>query len=140
MTVIVLIVWFLAVARVTRLINADTILDPPRLWLAGRAVNARRDATEANQLGQAVRFVLLDRIASRWEKALAFVQCPWCVGMWLALLSAWAPMILLSWFGRPWYLDAVVYLALALAVSHLAGVLARFADTEEIEFEDDDAS
>lgn len=140
MSLIVLIVWFLAVARVTRLINADTILDRPRLWLAGRAVDARADATEADQLGQAVRFVLLDRRAKRWETALAFTQCPWCVGMWLALLSAWAPMILLSWFARPWYLDVVVYLALALAASHVVGLFARFADTEEISIEDDDAS
>ncbi len=140
MTVIVLIVWFLAVARVTRLINADTILDRPRLWLAGRAVDARRDANEADALGQAVRYVLLDRRAKRWEKALGFTQCPWCVGMWAALFSAWAPMALLSWFARPWYLDVVVYLGLVLAASHLVGLFARFADTEEISIEDDDAS
>lgn len=140
MTLVVLIVWFLAVARVTRLINADSILDRPRLWVAGRAVDDRRDATEADQLGQAVRFVLLDRRARRWETFLAFLQCPWCVGMWAALLSAWAPMALLSWFSRPWYLDVVVYLALALAASHLVGVCARFADTEEISIEDDDAA
>ena len=140
MTLVVLIVWFLAVARVTRLVNADTILDPPRLWLARRAVAAREVAAEAKQLGQVERYAALDRPARRWEKALGFVQCPWCVGMWAALLSAWAPMILLSWFSRPWYLDVVVYLALALAASHLVGVCARFADTDEIAFEDDDES
>ncbi len=135
-----LIVWFLAVARATRLINADTILDRPRLWLATRAVNARADADEAQALGQAVRHIHLDRRAGRWEKALAFVQCPWCVGMWWSLLSAWAPMLLLNLFTRPWYLDAVIYVGVAMACSHLVGVCARFADTEEISFEDDDAS
>ncbi|QWY84355.1 membrane protein [Mycobacterium phage Knocker] len=140
MTVIVLVVWVLAVARATRLINADTLLDPPRLWVATRAVQARADANESRDLGQAVRHVRLDTIASRWEKFLAFIQCPWCVGMWVALASAWAPMLLLSWFDRPWWLDAVVYLALVLAASHMVGVLARFADTEEIAFEDDDDS
>lgn len=138
MTLIVLVVWVLAVARATRLINADTILDPPRLWVATRAVQARNAVREAQSLGQAVRVGILERPARRWEKFLAFVQCPWCVGMWVALLSAWAPMVLLSWFTRPWWLDAVVYLALVLAASHIVGVLARFADTEEIDFEDDD--
>jgi hypothetical protein len=141
MSLIVLIVWFLAIARVTRLINADTILDAPRAWLATRAVTAREDANLAKADGRELfPRQPLQRRAARWEKTLAFTQCPWCVGMWLALLSAWAPMVLLSWFSRPWYLDAVVYLALALAASHLVGVFARFADTEEIEFEDDDAA
>lgn len=140
MTFVVLIVWFLAVARVTRLINADSILDPPRLWIAGEAVAAREDANIARADGREVgNNQRLHRRATRWEKLLAFVQCPWCVGMWAALLSAWAPMMLLTWFSRPWYLDVVVYLGLSLACSHLVGVCARFADTEEIAFEDDDS-
>lgn len=131
MDILVLIVWTLAVARLTRLINADNVLDPPRLWVAGRAVLARSNANEADALGQAVRFLRLDKVANRWEKALYFVQCPWCVGMWLAIGTAWVPL----WFGHN---RAALYLLIALAASHLVGVCARFADTEEITIEDDD--
>lgn len=138
MTVLVLVIWTLAVMRLTRLVNADTILDRPRLWLARRAVAARDEADEARNLGQTVRHRRLARTADRWEAVLAFFQCPWCVGMWVALATAWAPMLWLSWFADPWHLDLIRYLMLVLAASHIVGVLARFADTEEISFEDDD--
>lgn len=61
-TVVTAVVYVLAVMRVTRLINSDTILDPLRLrW----AKNATLDY---------------------------FFSCPWCVGFWLCLGTVWAPM------------------------------------------------
>lgn len=133
MVLLVLAVYFLAVARIVRLINSDKIADRPRLWIARRAVDARDAAAEAQSLGQAVRFIRLDRIAERWGKALYFVQCPWCVGMWVALATTWVPM----WFAHN---PVAQYIAVALAVSHLVGVCARFADTEDISIEDDDTA
>ncbi|MBV9869444.1 MAG: DUF1360 domain-containing protein [Frankiaceae bacterium] len=128
---LVLIVYALALMRLVRLINADTILDRPRLAIAGRAKSARLVADEAAAHGQTQRAADYHRRMERWNVALYFVQCPWCVGMWLAFGSVWVPLF---------FHDNIVarYIALALAASHLVGVCARFADTEEIDIEDDD--
>jgi uncharacterized protein DUF1360 len=130
-TVIVAVVYALALMRLTRLINADTILDRPRLAIITRARASQMDANEARALGQTVRVKLLESRAHRWATVMYFVQCPWCVGMWLALGSAWMP---LYFHHNP----VVAYLGVALAVSHLIGVCARFADTEEMEVTEDD--
>jgi hypothetical protein len=87
---------------------------------------------EALAHGQLVRAALFARRAERWDAVLYFVECPWCVGMWLAFATAWVPL---------YFADNPVarYVALALAVSHLIGLCARFADTEEVDIEDADA-
>ncbi|QFP94629.1 hypothetical protein I5G59_gp09 [Mycobacterium phage LilMcDreamy] len=131
MTLIVLGIYVLAIMRLTRLINADTILDRPRAAIITRARASRMDANEARALGQDVRATLLARRAQRWATLTYFIQCPWCVGMWLSLLTAIAPVLVLHW---PWW----AFVPIALATSHLIGVCARFADTEEIDVEDDD--
>lgn len=130
-TVLVLTVYALAVARITRLINADTITDWLRLIPARRMVAAQEAAQEAEALGQTKQKDIYRTTARRWGGVLGFLECPWCVGMWAALLTVWVPM---------WHHDNAVarYLALTLAVSHLIGVFARFADTEEIEIAPDD--
>ncbi|AYB70551.1 hypothetical protein SEA_SERENDIPITOUS_9 [Mycobacterium phage Serendipitous] len=131
MTLIVLGVYVLVVARLTRLINSDTILDRPRLAIITRARASRMDANEARALGQDVRATLLERRARRWAAAMYWVQCPWCVGMWIALASAIAPVLILGWHWA-------AFLPVALATSHLVGVCARFADTEEMAVVEDD--
>jgi hypothetical protein len=130
-TVIIAVVYVLALMRLTRLINADTILDRPRLAIITRARASRLDANEARALGQDVRAKLLERRAQRWATFNYFVQCPWCVGMWLALGTAWLPL---------WFADnhVVQFFGVALATSHLIGVCARFADTEEIDVVEDE--
>lgn len=130
-TVIIAVTYVLAIMRLTRLINADTILDRPRLAIITRARASRLDANEARALGQDVRAKLLERRAQRWATFNYFVQCPWCVGMWLAFGTAWLPL---------WFADNAVaqFVGVALATSHLIGVCARFADTEEIDVEEDD--
>jgi hypothetical protein len=129
--ILVGVVYALAVMRLTRLINADTILDRPRLAIASRAKEARLVANEAAAHGQTERAAMYHHKMTRWNTAMYFVQCPWCVGMWLAFGSVWVPLF---------YADNIVarYIGVALAVSHLIGVMARFADTEEIDIEDDD--
>jgi len=129
--ILVLVVYTLAVMRLTRLINADTILDRPRLAIAARAKAARKEADEATAYGQNARAETYHRKMTRWNKAMYFVQCPWCVGMWLVLTTAWVPLYVPE---NP----VARYLAVALAASHLIGVCARFADTEEIDIEDVD--
>lgn len=62
LTLLVLLLYVLAVMRATRLINADTILDTPRIWLL-------------HKFGP--------------ESKLAyFISCPWCVSIWIAGISA----------------------------------------------------
>lgn len=108
-TVLVLVVYALAVMRVVRLINADTILDPVRIAIARRARDDARSETERG----------------RWSTLEYFTGCPWCVSMWVAAATVWVPM---------WHADNRVaqYVALVLAVSHLVGVLARFTDADDI--------
>jgi hypothetical protein len=128
---LVLIVYVLAVMRLVRLVNGDTILDRLRLIPAGKARDAKLVAEEAERLGQVERAKRYREMMGRWNKVIYFIQCPWCVGMWMAFGTAWAAL-----FAH----DNVIvrYVAVALAASHLIGVCARFADTEEIEIEDDD--
>ena len=127
--VLILAVYVLAVARVTRLINGDKILDRLRLYPAGKLREATLARQEAEQLGQTTRAAMLARTQERWDKALYFVGCPWCVGMWLALGTSWVPLF----FAHN---PVARYLGVALAASHIIGVCARFADTEDIEIED----
>uniref|UniRef100_A0AB39AKR2 DUF1360 domain-containing protein n=1 Tax=Mycolicibacterium phage phi1_186018 TaxID=3236641 RepID=A0AB39AKR2_9CAUD len=129
--VLVLVVYTLAVMRLTRLINADTILDRPRLAIAAKAREAQLVVREAQAHGQTARATTYGRTWQRWNTLMYFVQCPWCVGMWLALGTAWVP---LYFYTNP----VAQYLGVALAVSHLIGVCARFADTEDMEIVDDE--
>jgi hypothetical protein len=96
MTVLILVLWVLAVMRVTRLINFDTIMD----WLHIRV--ARRFGPNS------------------WQ--LLFLSCPWCVGMWVAAGTAWAPILLtdgdLSWWTYPLlFLSASMIVGLAAPLS-----------------------
>ncbi len=73
-TVLVLAIYVLAVMRLTRLVNADTILDPIR-------IRAARKYGPASTL-------------------VEFLGCPWCVGMWFSLLLAIPVVSFLAW---PWW-------------------------------------
>ena len=97
MTVIVLLLTVLAVARVTRLVTEDKLLEPFRFALA-----------------------------RRWpadSQRLYLFHCPWCFGMWVAIVAA--PVVwftanlsdrlgITAWVGVP---------LLVLAVSHAVGLL-----------------
>jgi len=73
-TALVLSVYLLAVMRLTRLVNADTILDPVRIRLA------RRFGAES--------------------VPLEFLGCAWCVGFWISLAGAVVPVLVL---GMSWW-------------------------------------
>lgn len=130
--ILLLVLYVLAVARLTRLINADTILDRPRLWIASKARSALLAVREAQSLGQTKRAEVLSPSMRRWQTAMYFVQCPWCVGLWLSLAGAVVPVRLVGW---PWW----AVFPVALAASHLVGVFAFAADTEDMDIEDDNA-
>jgi hypothetical protein len=92
-----LAIWTLAVMRVTRLINFDTIMDWLHNWVG-------------NKFGP-----------GSWQAE--FFMCPWCIGMWVSLASAWFPIWKLE-IGWAWYVP------LALAASMITGLLARFSAEE----------
>jgi hypothetical protein len=101
--------WVLALARVTRLVVSDRLTDFLRIWAYRRSRGAETMLTY-------------------------FVQCPWCVSMWLGLGSSWAVFLLTGW---DWWL----YPLLSLAGSYAVGVLAENLepdDDAEIEIVDDD--
>ncbi len=75
--VVLLVLWVLALARLTRLVNADQITDPLRI-----------------------------AVARRWGEngyASYFLACPWCVSIWLGFATA--PFVLwlsdLRWWTLP---------------------------------------
>lgn len=127
--VLVLVIYVLAVARLTRLINADKVAAPIRLYPANKVRENTLLADEARSRGQTAQMQLFQRRQQRWAKTYEFLQCPWCVGWWIAVAGAYVPV---WWIGWPWW----ALFPVALAASHLVGICARFADTEEIEIEE----
>lgn len=106
---LILALWVLVVARLTRLVNYDTVLDPLRLAVARRISTAQREGT-----------------TTRWSKLAEFMACPWCVSMWIAAATAPAAITVLDWPLWTWT-------ALPFAASHLVGIGDRWvADPLEI--------
>lgn len=92
-----LLIYALAVARVTGLVVADSITEPARDRLRGW---------------------LDDTPGSAGEWFATLITCPWCAGMWVSLAAA--PLV---WF----FGDSPVMLvpALALAFSQITGATAN---------------
>lgn len=86
-----LVLYVLAVMRLTRLVTADTVLDPLRLRLA------RRYGPES--------------------RVLEFLGCPWCVGFWLSLAAA--PVVIAA-VGWSWWLVVPLGLACSQVVGMLS--------------------
>lgn len=89
-----LLVYALAVARVTGLITTDSITEPIRDWITVR---------------------LDDRPATLGEAVSTLITCPWCAGMWVSLIAA--PLV---WFWGDW--PVMLVAAMALAFSQVAGM------------------
>lgn len=125
-------IYVLAVMRLTRLINSDTVLDRVRLIPAAKSHAARNLALAARHSGQLETAAVLERTSRRWATVLYFLECPWCVGMWICLATAWLPLH---------HHDSrfVQYIGVALAASHLIGVFSFAADTEEVAVEESPA-
>lgn len=102
--VLVLVLYVLSVMRVVRLINFDAVIDTPRAALVGAFGGP--DGTFAY-----------------------FIGCPWCVGFWVALASAYAPVAIIGW---SWW----TLIPVALATSYLVGALAPLTADDDMEIEE----
>lgn len=117
-------VWVLAVARLTRLVNADVVFDPVRIRVARGLSAAGRAVRECDGSVRPGLVSVLERRRARWSAVSYFLGCPWCVSMWVAGLTAWVPL----WHaGNP----VAVYAGVVLAASHVVGVAAGLADGGE---------
>ena len=94
-TWLALLIYALAVARVTGLIVADSITEPVRDWIVGK---------------------LDDRPATLGESISTLITCPWCAGMWVSLVAA--PLVWF-WGDNP----VMLCLGLALAFSQFTGMI-----------------
>lgn len=98
---LLVVLTILAVARLTRLVTADTIADPVRGWII-----RHRPAKGAHE-------------AEDWVVYL--VHCRWCASMWIA-----GPVAVAVWF---WHGHAAAQIVLiALAASHATALLAGLED------------
>lgn len=116
---IILIVSALAVARITRMITADKILDRPRVAVVKAAWRrAHPWITREPPEGQATALAMAMASHAQNPPLLAYLAfCPWCVSIWVG--AAAAPAVWL-WGARPWLFVP----ALALAFSQVTGLLA----------------
>jgi hypothetical protein len=92
-----MLIYALAVTRVTGLIVADTITEPIRDRIVGW---------------------LDDTPGSAGEWFASLITCPWCAGMWVSLIAA--PLVWF-WGDSPFMLVP----ALALAFSQVTGATAN---------------
>lgn len=101
--VVLLILYFPALARLTKLVNDDMVTDPIRA-----------------------------RLAAKFNKThpmlVYFIECPWCVSVWLG--AATAPLVTYA-TGWPWWMIAVI----ALAGSYVTGLASRLHPGDDLEEE-----
>jgi hypothetical protein len=108
---LVLVIYVLAVARVTRLVNYDSVLDGLRVAVGVRARSLDRSEAERG----------------RWAAVEEFLGCAWCVGWWVSLAGAPVVVIVVGW---SWW----AVLPISLACSYLVGLVAPVsADEFDIE-------
>lgn len=98
LAVVTLAIYVLVVARLTRLVNYDIVLDWLARWVAANIEDDERSPKEQE----------------RWATVLEFIGCPWCVSFWWAMVGAIPVVLILHW--SLWLIPA-----LALACSHLVG-------------------
>lgn len=101
MPAVLFLVYALAVARLTKLINSDRVTKAPRTWAIKKLPEG-----------------------SIWAY---FLVCPWCVSIWVSLVAA----PLTWWFGGLEVPGVSAWLsvpALVLAYSAFTGYLAQFAE------------
>jgi hypothetical protein len=115
------VVYALAVARVTRLVGEDVLLDGPRERVVAWAW-ARKYGTEPSLEATPRPLWMLVRANRGLEPKLAYlITCPWCASIYVGAVAA----PLWYWLGSsPWLLVP----AAALAFSYVTGFLAQHGE------------
>lgn len=127
---VLVLVYALAVARVTRLITADKLTEAPRRWLAVRLWTPRIPSGDVQRLQRdnwywAKRSAREVRrhLAAEWYDAGAeppllvyLLTCGWCASIYVAAVAA---PLAYFWGASPWLFVP----ALALAFSYVTGKL-----------------
>ena len=101
----ILILYMLAVVRLTTLVTHDQITRPVREWAIGRFDATRR-----------IHRLLVYLLGEPDGYAIG---CPWCVSIWVGAVTA--PMMW-AWSNQPW----MIIILLALAVSQTSGMIYTF--------------
>lgn len=125
MTLAALLVFALAVSRVTRFVTADVLFNGPRervvawAWArrhGGQLVSARSE--DGDPLGQLPMWQAAKANGGVEPKLATLATCPWCASIYVAAVAA----PLWFWLGSsPW----VLVPAAALAFSYVTGLLAQ---------------
>lgn len=131
LSAVIVLVYALAVARVTRLINEDRITERPRRALAvrlwARYITDEQVAqrytrmAETGKHGVAKRWMAAERLDAGAEPkplSVYMLTCPWCVSIYVAAVVA---PVAYWWGGEPWAFVP----ALALSFSYVTGLLAK---------------
>lgn len=107
-----LLVDIAATARLTRIVNADTITRPLRVRVIREAYDGLDDLPES----------AVDAVPHKDKdapKLAAFITCPWCVSQWCAVFVVCA---------RRMFPDVWDPIAKALAISETASLIATHVD------------
>jgi len=108
LSLLLLTLWTLALARITRLVVADRLTDFLRVWAYRRSRGAETYTTY-------------------------FLQCPWCMSMWLGFASSPLLWLQVDW---PWF----AYPLVSLAGSYAVGLMAENLESDDdvdVRVEDD---
>lgn len=124
-TILVLVIYVLAVASVVRLINYDTILDFVRIAISSRAEAAYTAAGEAETMQQPVIAAEHMKRMGRWNTCLHFMACPWCVSFWVALPTSYVPVSLIGW-------PAWALIPVTLATRYVVGTAAPLSADKDM--------
>lgn len=128
MTLAALIVFALAVARVTRLVNEDVLLKGPRerlvAWAWGRRYGRQPVAARSEDgasLGQMPMWQAAKANGAIEPQLAYLITCAWCASIYVGAVAA----PLWFWLGTsPWLLVPAV----ALAFSYVTGFLAQYGE------------
>lgn len=130
LSALIVLVYALAVARVTRLITEDRLAEAPRRALAVRlwartitnAEVAKRYTRMADlgRYAEAKRWMAAERLDAHAEPPLSvyLIGCPWCASIYVAAVAA---PVAYWWGTEPWFLVP----ALVLAFSYVTGFAAK---------------
>lgn len=119
MSVLIIFLAVLATARLTRLVTTDMITEPIRDRIDSDASYGDEWIVDLTPHGATARLIHRHGKMATFQRFVNdVVNCPWCASIWIGALVAALAFLLPT--------AAFVWPALALAASHLTGLLHAF--------------